>query len=103
MKDLVLTLIGPDRPGLVESLVKRVVDHGGNWLESRMARLAGQFAGILRVEVPEDRVEALHAALAELESEGLRVDSASGAGAAGDDLRTMELELLGQPTISWWT
>ena len=61
-----------------------------------MARLAGQFAGILRVEVPPDRVETLRAALAELESEGLRVATESGAGAAGDDLRAMELELLGQ-------
>ena len=96
MKDLVLTLIGPDRPGLVESLAKRVADHGGNWLESRMAHLAGQFAGILRVEVPPDRVEALRAALAELESEGLRVASESGAAPAEADLRAMELELLGQ-------
>ena len=96
MKDLVLTLIGPDRPGLVESLAKRVADHGGNWLESRMAHLAGQFAGILRVEVPPDRVEALRAALAELESEGLRVAAESGAAAADGELRAMELELMGQ-------
>ena len=32
MKDLVLTLIGPDRPGLVEALARRVADHGGNWV-----------------------------------------------------------------------
>ena len=96
MKDLVLTLIGPDRPGLVESLAKRVVDHGGNWLESRMAHLAGQFAGILRIEVPPDRLDSLHAALAELEAEGLRVAAESGAQPTDGDLRTMELELLGQ-------
>lgn len=96
MNDLVLTLIGPDRPGLVESLAKRVADHGGNWLESRMARLAGQFAGVLRVEVPPDRIDELRAALAELESQGLRVAAESGATAANDDLRAMELELLGQ-------
>ncbi len=96
MKDLVLTLIGPDRPGLVESLAKRVADHGGNWLESRMAHLAGQFAGILRIEVPPDRLDSLHAALAELEAEGLRVAAESGAQPADGDLRTMELELLGQ-------
>jgi glycine cleavage system regulatory protein len=96
MKDLVLTLIGPDRPGLVESVAKRVADHGGNWLESRMAHLAGQFAGILRIEVPPDQIEALHAALAELESEGLRVAAESGARPEDADRRTMELELLGQ-------
>ncbi len=78
MKDLVLTLIGPDRPGLVESLAKRVADHGGNWLESRMAHLAGQFAGILRVEVPPDKIDALQRALGELEAEGLRVVAQDG-------------------------
>jgi glycine cleavage system regulatory protein len=96
MKDLVLTLIGPDRPGLVESLAKRVAQHGGNWLESRMARLAGQFAGILRVEVPPENVPGLQAALAELEREGLRVVTQGGAEAADGDLRVMELRLVGQ-------
>ncbi len=96
MKDLVLTLIGPDRPGLVESLAKRVADHGGNWLESRMAHLAGQFAGILRVEVPPDKIDALQRALGELEAEGLRVVAQGGAAPRGADLRAMELQLLGQ-------
>ncbi len=96
MKDLVLTLIGPDRPGLVESLAKRVADHGGNWLESRMAHLAGHFAGILRVEVPPDKIDALQKALGELEAEGLRVVAQGGAATPGTDLRAMELQLLGQ-------
>ena len=42
---MVMTLIGKDRPGLVESLSRTVEEHGGNWEESRMAHLAGQFAG----------------------------------------------------------
>src|SRR5258708_1142979 len=46
---LVMTVIGEDRPGLVDSVAGIVADHGGNWLESRMSRLGGQFAGILRV------------------------------------------------------
>jgi glycine cleavage system regulatory protein len=71
--DLVLTLIGPDRPGLVEALAERVAAHGGNWLESRMARLAGQFAGILRVEVPDPQAAKLRAALEQLSERGLRV------------------------------
>ena len=52
---LVLTVIGTDRPGLVESIAAVVAAHGGNWLESRMARLGGQFAGIVRIEVPRER------------------------------------------------
>jgi glycine cleavage system regulatory protein len=73
MADLVLTLIGPDRPGLVEAVAEPIAAHGGNWLESRMAHLAGQFAGILRVEVPDANARALADALRMLESRGLRI------------------------------
>ena len=48
---LVLTVIGPDRPGIVEQLSDQVLAVGGNWEESRMTRLAGKFAGLLRVSV----------------------------------------------------
>jgi glycine cleavage system regulatory protein len=70
---LVMTVIGADRPGLVRLVSACVADHGGNWLESRMCRLGGQFAGILRVEVDEARRSELREALAGLEAQGLRV------------------------------
>src|SRR5271157_4016772 len=70
---LVMTVIGQDRPGLVDSIAGLVVGHGGNWLESRMSRLGGYFAGILRVEVPEEQVPLLSAALRGLEAQGLTV------------------------------
>src|SRR5687767_2675806 len=70
---LVMTVIGADRPGLVQMVAVRVADHGGNWLESRMCRLGGQFAGILRVEVPAARREELVEALRTLEVDGLNV------------------------------
>ena len=68
---LVLTILGQDRPGLVDSLAQVVAEHGGNWVESRMAHLAGQFAGILRVEVAADRAELLTVALQDLAGTGL--------------------------------
>ena len=70
---LVLTVIGPDRPGLVETISSTITDHEGNWLDSRMSRLGGQFAGILHVSVPEGRAGALTQALERLDSEILRV------------------------------
>jgi glycine cleavage system regulatory protein len=70
---LVMTIIGEDRPGLVESVATIVAEQGGNWLESRMSHLGGQFAGILRVEVTAGKQSALVAALNALESRGLRV------------------------------
>jgi glycine cleavage system regulatory protein len=84
---LVMTVIGADRPGLVQMVAARVADHGGNWLESRMCRLGGQFAGILRVEVPSERRDELVDALRHLEVDGLNViiHAESGLGARGGD------------------
>lgn len=70
---LVMTIIGKDRTGLVESLARLIADNGGNWLESRMCRLGGEFAGILRIQVPEDKEQNLIQALRALHSEGLTV------------------------------
>ena len=76
---LVMSVIGKDRPGLVETVASLVAEHGGNWLESRMCRLGGEFAGILRVNIARDQQAALETALHGLESQGLsisvRVDS----------------------------
>lgn len=63
---LVMTVIGADRTGLVESVAKVVAEHGGNWLESRMCRLGGEFAGIVRVTVAKAQQQALEAALGKL-------------------------------------
>jgi glycine cleavage system regulatory protein len=71
---LVMTVIGADRPGLVGRLAAVVAAQGGNWLESRMAHLAGQFAGILRIEVPADQKQQIVAALHALATDGLVVN-----------------------------
>jgi glycine cleavage system regulatory protein len=94
---LVMTIIGRDRPGLVESVAQVVATHGGNWLESRMSRLGGQFAGILRVQVPEERQDALGEALKKLESAGLAVVVHRDEGpAAAPDATGTVLEIVGQ-------
>ncbi len=68
---LVLTILGRDQPGLVDSLAAIVAEHGGNWVESRMAHLAGQFAGILRVEIAPAQADALSTAVKNLTAQGL--------------------------------
>ncbi len=70
---LVMTIIGKDRTGLLECIAGLIESHGGNWLESRMCRLGGEFAGILRIRVPKDREKALTKSLQELNAEGLTV------------------------------
>ena len=94
---LVMTIIGADRPGLVQLIATRVADHGGNWLESRMCHLGGQFAGILRAEVPAARVDELVKALQTLESAGLNVTIHTESGAAPSAIGSVAaLELVGQ-------
>ncbi|AHE98564.1 glycine cleavage system protein R [Thioalkalivibrio paradoxus] len=72
-RSLIVTLIGPDRPGLVSAVAACAEGAGANWMESRMAQLAGQFAGIVRLEVDSDAVLPLEAALRGLEAEGLHL------------------------------
>lgn len=94
---LILTVIGRDRPGLVEALAQLVSSHGGNWLESRMAHLEGQFAGLLRVRVPQIAVAGLRDALLELDAEGIRILLSESATSALDSAnRRVFLELVGQ-------
>ena len=93
---LVMTVIGHDRPGLVELVASVVADHGGNWLESRMCRLGGEFAGILRVRVPAANELRLRAALAGLAGRGLNVLVQQDPDEATGGTATAQLELVGQ-------
>lgn len=96
MTSLVLTVIGPDKPGLVELLAKTINDNGGNWLESGMSRLAGKFAGILITEVPEANTEALITALHALETQGLKVVAERSATPEAEEVRqSFSIELVG--------
>jgi len=91
---LVMTIIGPDRPGLVESVASIVAQQGGNWLESRMSRLGGRFAGILRVRVAAESVAAMTSALAGLSGRGLSVTvqpDESDVDASHAELRQLEI------------
>jgi glycine cleavage system regulatory protein len=89
-----MTIIGPDRTGLVESVARHVAGHGGNWLESRLCRLGGEFAGIIRITIPAKNKSALLAELATIS--GLTVtihaDETKIAAATG---RQTKLEIVG--------
>jgi methionyl-tRNA formyltransferase len=93
---LVVTVMGSDRPGIVSLLSDRAHRFGASWADSRMARLAGEFAGMVQLDVPSDNADALITALKDLESTGLRVVITKSEGrAAATGLRLMTLELVG--------
>lgn len=73
LSSLILTILGVDRPGLVQLVADRVEARGGNWLESRMCRLGGEFAGIVRAELPAEKTPDLANDFLDLEQQGLRV------------------------------
>ncbi|MXN66640.1 ACT domain-containing protein [Stappia sp. GBMRC 2046] len=94
--DLVLTVLANDRSGLVEKLSDVIAAENGNWVESSMARLAGEFAGIVRVSVEDARVPMLEEALAGLGTEGISVTVRRGAPTPPPEGRHASLSLVCQ-------
>lgn len=109
MATLVITVLGDDRPGLVNALADAIAEHGGSWGRSQLAELAGKFAGIVTVEVPSRAVEDLTTALGELtgvlETTVQRADEDAAPATPASDAeevgRTLHLDLVGhdQPGI----
>jgi len=96
MVPLVLTFVGDDRPGLISEISQAVAAHGGTWLESRSVRLAGKFAGVVLVRVPDENLIPLESALAKLAPSGLRVSIERGAAAESEKpARTVKLDVVG--------
>lgn len=93
MSTLVITVIGTDRAGLVNALATVVADHDGNWTRSQLAELAGAFAGIVVVEVPDAQVAAFTAAVRRVE--GLEVVVQGGQDADAPAPEQVTLEVLG--------
>ncbi len=94
--EMVLTVIAPDRPGLVEALAKVISAHGGNWVDSAMSRLGGEFAGILRVTITAEQAKPLKHALEALDNQGISVTVKEAPAARPPAGKRARLELVGQ-------
>ena len=93
---LVVTVVGPDRPGIVSLLSAKAQAFGANWAGSRMASLAGQFAGMVHLEVPPEHAQALTEALLALASAELKIHIArSDVAQAPAGRRVVRLEVVG--------
>ncbi|MGA8585016.1 MAG: ACT domain-containing protein [Roseiarcus sp.] len=94
---LVLTFVGDDRPGLVNAISEKVAASGATWLESRSVRLAGKFAGVVLISVPDDRLTELELSLRDLAHTGLRIAIERGAAAEAEKpARIVSLGILGR-------
>lgn len=94
---MILSAIGSDRPGLTQALAEAVLGAGGNWLESHLSHLGGQYVGAVLVEIAEDRVAELEAAARAVDAKGLHVKVIpAGDGTASASADTLKIELVGQ-------
>ena len=93
MKPVIFTIIGNDRPGLVDAVAKKVYEFGGNWQGSSFAHMAGQFAGFVEALVPVDKHQALIDALNSLD--GLQVHSQSAMHAEPANAEYLTIDVMG--------
>src|SRR5260221_526175 len=59
MTQLIITAVGPDRPGIVGELTGHLHGRGGNILDSRMVNLRGRFAIVMLLEIGSDAAATL--------------------------------------------
>lgn len=74
--ELVLTAMSKDRPGIVEDIAAVISAHEGNWVQSSMAKLGGEFAGIVQFTAAEEKADTLITALKSLSEKGITIEIA---------------------------
>jgi glycine cleavage system transcriptional repressor len=72
-KNIVLTLTGSDRVGIVDSVTEILVKFDGNVETSRMARLGGEFAMLMLISIPEEHLGNLEKGVLNLQEQGFQV------------------------------
>jgi glycine cleavage system transcriptional repressor len=72
-KNIVLTLTGHDKVGIVDNVTSLIVKHGGNVESSRMARLGGEFAMLMLISMAENELSGLDRDFAQLRGENYQV------------------------------
>jgi glycine cleavage system regulatory protein len=77
MNQVVVSFIGPDRLGLVDTLSNTIKQFNGNWQTSSMHHLSGFFAGVVEISIEEKKVQPLVSALAELDGLNCQIEIAA--------------------------
>ena len=95
MKSILISVLGDDKPGLLDSLSEIIVSNDGDWVESNMSTVEAKFAGILRVNVPAKNSKKL---MKELTSSklGLQIACEETAPVKFSDFKSYNIELIGQ-------
>ena len=93
VEKLIITIFAKDRPGIIQAMSDTVLSHQGNWLESSLSRLCGQFTGIAHISIDEHKKTDLVNALKELENDGIQVTFQNSADfdTEGDEIESIQM------------
>ncbi|MFT5593720.1 MAG: glycine cleavage system regulatory protein [Oceanicoccus sp.] len=91
----IISIMTNDRPGIIDTLSGIIKDNHGNWLESRMTQLAGKFAGIVKVQITEQNVANLEAALNQLKQSDWIINTEYSNANAEDHQANAKLSIIG--------
>jgi glycine cleavage system transcriptional repressor len=74
-KNIVLTVTGADRVGIVDTVADVLVSYDANVETSRMALLGGEFAMLMLVSIPDNQLEIFDQGVEDLQKHGLQVNT----------------------------
>jgi len=94
IQHFILTLIGEDKPGLLQKLAEVIKTNGGNWEESRLANLRGKFSGIVVVSIPGADASEFEASVRQLAEQGLSIRAHQTELSARPSIKTRMLEVV---------
>lgn len=77
MNHIVISCIGPDKTGIVDTLSKIINEHQGNWQVSSLHHLSDFFAGVIEVAVDETNTQSLITALSHIEGLKCQIELAT--------------------------
>ncbi|GAA0376368.1 ACT domain-containing protein [Bowmanella denitrificans] len=93
MESVIFTLIGKDKPGIMEAISRTVRQLEGNWLSSNFAHMAGLFTGFVQVQLPKDNVQPLLTKLDAMPELNIRL--VQGDAPAETQTQQVNLEIMG--------
>ncbi len=70
---LVVTILGPDKRGLVAEVTETIAESKANIIESRMMRLGGEFSMMMLLSLQEDQRDECNQTMESFEAKGMEV------------------------------
>lgn len=65
---IVVSIAGTDQEGFINKLTVKTKALGGKWLANKLAHMDGQIAGLLKMEIDQDKLDAFKSMMAEFEA-----------------------------------